>query len=85
MSQPCETINRVGGGLRQEHHCQDLRYSNTCHTGKHSGPYELVTNADQASPRDPKAFRCDGGGYRGDNGNYRAKTPTSRSSIVRLC
>jgi hypothetical protein len=65
----------VWGGLRQEHHGQDLHYSNTCHNGKRSGPYDLVTNAGQASPRDPKAFRCNGGGYRGDNENYRGKNP----------
>jgi hypothetical protein len=64
-----------GGPSRQDHHDQYLHYSNTRHTGKHRGPSYLVANAGQAGPRDPKAFRRDGGRYRNGNGNYRAKNP----------
>jgi hypothetical protein len=63
------------GPSRQDHHGQDLRYSNTRYIGKRSGPSDLIANAVQAGPRDPKAFHRDGGVYHGGNGNYRGKNP----------
>jgi hypothetical protein len=34
-----------GGTSRQDHHGHDLRYSNTRHTGKHSGPSDVIASA----------------------------------------
>jgi hypothetical protein len=36
-----------GGPSRHDHHGQDLRYSNTRHTGKRSGAPDFVANASQ--------------------------------------
>jgi hypothetical protein len=64
-----------GGPSRQDRHGQDLRYNNTRHTGKCSGPSDLVANAGQTSPRDSKAFHRNGGSYHDGNMNYRGKNP----------
>jgi hypothetical protein len=64
-----------GGPSRQDHHGQDLRYSNTRHTGKCSGPSDLVANTSQAGPRDPKVFHRNRGSYHDGNMNYRGKNP----------
>jgi hypothetical protein len=51
-----------GGHLRHDNNSQDLRYNNTCHTGKHPNAPDFVANTGQGDQRDLKSFCRDGGG-----------------------
>jgi hypothetical protein len=72
-----------GGPLCPDSSYQDnyeLCFSNTRHISKHSTGPDLVANAGHGSPRDPKTFRHDDGGYRSDNNHNRGKNLHNRKT-----
>ena len=59
---------RVAASTRQDpRDNRELRHSNTRVAGKRSSGTDLVANTGYGSQRDPKSYRRDGGGYRGNN------------------